>query len=389
MTLFTVVLLGGCGKEKTHETPTIKVKAERPKYMKFQKKIQLQGNVEPKNHANICARTDGVIDVMNVDEGSFVKKGELLFQSDKLNLETAVKVTEDDMKVAATQVNVQKGMLAISKAKYLKAQKDHKRSAQLIKHKAIALDTFEKTELQQVSANLGVQLEEAGLQAVKAKLEQARSNLEIAQKYYRDSQIKAPFDGVITLRYKEAGEYAKKGDKILRMENPKELEISLLMSAKYYSEIKPGKTKAIVRESSGKKLTETTVAYRAPTIDDLSRTFEIEVDLTKVNSFISGMLCSVDIILEERMGYGVPQEATLLRSGDRYVVYTPKNGKAKEMEIKKGITDNGFTELKNIDGNSKISVIVEGQGFLNEGAPISVIEQAKAESNKKPVNKEN
>jgi RND family efflux transporter MFP subunit len=377
-TLFLLLLAAGiiltgasCKKEKKVEHQAVKVRAMLPEHKVFKNRLTIHGNIEPDEYARICAKTEGTIDVMDVDEGDVVKKDQLLFQMDKLNLESAVEAAKQDLKVSESMYKVEVGNLAIAKAKYNKALKDHERSKKLIKYKAIAEDIFERTELQSTEAELGIKLAEASMLAFSAKVDKAKSDLAIAQKYYRDSLVKAPFNGVVVKRYMEQGEYAKKAEPILKLENLDTLEISLFLSGKYYSLIKPGKTPVNVYSKEGKKLLETTIAYCSPTIDSESRTFEVEIALPKREIFVSGMICKVDIILESSDGYGVPKEAVLQRGNGKSIIFVSENGKAKEIAVEKGISDGDFVELKNVDHN--LPVVVAGQAFLNDGDQISVI----------------
>lgn len=369
--------LPGCNKAKKRKQPEVGVKQELPQKMNFKKKIRLQGNVEPSEYTLICAKTDGTIDIMNVDEGDRAEKGKLLFQSDKLNLESQLEVAKKSLKVEESRALEAEANLALANAKLEKAQKDYDRSSRLLKHHAVAEGSHEKVELEWKEAKLNVQIAATTLKSAHTQVEQAKSNVNIAQKYYDDSLVKAPFHSVVTRRYKEEKEYAKKGDCILRIENPERLELSFLLSAKYYPQVIPGKTKAIIYSELGEKLKETPITYKSPTVDPESRTFEIEIKLLKKNSFVSGMLCDIDLILDERDAWGVPNEAVLLRDGHKNVVFTVKDGKAKEVVVEKGISDNGFTELKGIDESNIFPVVVEGQAFLNNGTPAKIIKNGK------------
>ncbi len=362
-----------CKKKKETSVAAVGVRTSLPRYMRFQSRIRLQGNVEPKEYALICAKTDGTIDIMEVDEGDRVKPGQLLFQSDKLNLESELEVAKKALKVKQSQVREAEANYLLNKAKLDKAVTDFKRHRNLQEVEAISKDEFEKKELSLREALINLKIAKTTVNSAKTVVEQSESNLAIAKKYYDDSLVKAPFAAVVTNRYKEPGEYAKKAECILRLENPEKLEITLLLSSKYYSRIIPGKTKAVIHSETGKKLKETTVAYKSPTIDTDSRTFEIKINLKEKGSFVSGMLCNIDLILADEKGYGVPKEAVLIRGEDEAVVFTVKDGKAEEIPVKKGLSYRGYTEIKNFNKSNLAPVVVQGQAFLNSGAAVNIV----------------
>ena len=370
--LCVIVLFCSCGKKEKRSKPPVNVEVAKPRYLKFQKKIRVQGNIEPKEYANICVRLDGVLENLMVDEGDRIKKGAMLFQCDKVNLENEVEVAEQNVNVAKTEETKALIQLEIEKIKLEKGGIDFDRAKKLIKAQAISKDTYERTELLWKKAKADLKRSEAHLQHVKALVEQAQSNVKIAKKELEDSMIKSPIDGVVTFVLKELGEYAKKGDCVLRIEKPDDLEISILLSSNYYSMIEKGKSKAIIYSLGGDKLMESIISYCSPSIDPTSRTFEIKIDLPKDKKLVSGMLCSIDLLFIEKMAYGVPTEAVMTRSGNRAIIFLLNQGKAEELEIKCGIIDNNYTEIKDlVDKN--ISVIVQGQSFLDDGTPVKII----------------
>ena len=373
--LAAILTLLTCSCKKKPETASAKVgvRIALPRYMTFQSRIRLQGNVEPKEYALICAKTDGTIDIMKVDEGDTVKRGQLLFQSDKLNLESELEVSKKALKVNESRTKEAEAYYMLSRAKLNKALKDYDRHKKLKDADAISDDEFEKKELSLREAYINLKISETTVQSARTVVEQAQSNLAITQKFYDDSLVKAPFASVVTNRYKEPGEYAKKADQILRLENPERLEITLLLSSKYYSQVIPGKTRAVIHSETGKKLKETIIAYKSPTIDTASRTFEIKIDLKEKNSFVSGMLCNIDLILAKSKGYGVPNAAVLIRGEDEAVVFTVKDGKAEELSVSKGLSYRGYTKISNFTKQNLVPVVVQGQAFLNNGTAVNVV----------------
>ncbi len=376
--LSIVLIFCSCGKREKIDKPPVNVEVEQPKYMKFKKKIRVQGNIEPKEYADICARIDGVLENMMVEEGDVVKKGMMLFQCDKFNLESEVEVAEQNVNVAKTKVKRALIQLEIETIKLEKGELDFKRAKKLIENRVISKDNFERIELLWEKAKADIKSAEANLEHTKAIVEQAQSNVKIAKKELDDSMIKAPIDGVITSVIKELGEYAKKGDCVLMVEKPDNLEISILLSSNYYSMIEAGKSKAVIYNLNEEVLTESVISYCSPSIDPTSRTFEIKIDLPNNKKLVSGMLCSIDLIFHEKMAYGVPTEAVMARRGNRSIIFVANKDKADALEIKCGIIDNNYTEIKDFVDNH-LSVIIKGQSFLDDGMKIKIIDKRSKE----------
>ena len=368
--------LPGCGEQKKAALPQERiqsVRVTRPVERDFTWSIRVQGNVQPMQKAEISSRINGNLDKKNVGDGQIVKRGEELFQVDESNLFNNVEIQKQKVEVAKAELETAKVDLELTRTILEKARKDYDRALQLSQSRAISDDAFERAVLNFQEAEANIKKAEAVEGHMAAKLKQEEGNLKIAEKQYDDSTVKAPFDGVVVSTSKDQGEYVKEGDIILLLENQDAYEISLLISSLYYDTVVAGKTPAVIYSIDGEKLATVPVSYRSPSIDKLSRTFEIKITLPKSDKIVSGMLCDIDLVLRRSHGYGVPSEAVLLRQNDRRIVYVDKNGIAEAVTVRVGIVDGGYTEL--LDGTElkDSEIIYEGQAFLNNGDRVSVI----------------
>ncbi len=377
--LLLFLLCSGCGEKKETDkvARTIPVRTSSPKERLFEKMIKVEGSVEPVNYADLCSRVSGVIDSIMVDEGSIVKKDQPLFQIDKLNLENSLEVARQNLMVTDASVKKVGIDLEISKIYREKAQIDFNRAETLKISKVISADEHEKADLnlKKCTANIGQM--QAELMHAEAVKNQAKSNVDIAVKELADSMIKAPFDGVITKKFMEIGEYADKSNKILEIEDPMNLEVVALITAKHYDSILPGKT--LARIISGGKKCEAPVSYRSPSVDPDGRTFEIKIRLPADSGFVSGMLCEVFLVAESRKAMGVPSEAIVEKSDSKNCIFIFKGGKAETCPVIIGIEQDGWTEITTDADILGAQVIVSGQVFLENASPVRMADTAKKE----------
>ena len=180
--------------------------------------------------------------------------------------------------------------------------------------------------------------------------------------------MKAPFDCIITDKYVEENEYVTAGQNILKLENQKQLEVICYISAVYYDLVQAGRTPVLVM-LDGVDKGRAVVTYKAPSIDPESRTFKLKVAVPPEIKLVSGTLCDLSIILEEKEAYGLPADALLLRANDRYIVYAigPDN-RAKSFDVVRGIVDGKYCEVVNAAELLKERFVVTGQTFVNNGS---------------------
>ena len=208
------------------------------------------------------------------------------------------------------------------------------------------------------------------LRTVDAKVDQAKLDLAICTKDLDDATEKAPYDGVVAVKYRENGEYMSRGMNIIRINDPKKLRAACLISAVYFDVIKPGATPIAV--NCGTRQIEAKADWCSPVVDPLSRTFTMRSYLPEGTPLIDGMLVDVDITLAERDGLGVPRDAVILKKGGRSAVFAVQDDKAVEIEVETGIVTDGFVEILNPDAVDGKDLVVSGQYFVDDGSPVSV-----------------
>ena len=348
----------------------VKVQTAPARQCHFRKQIRVQGTIEAYVFTNVAARAVGNMD-LKVDDGDQVKKGQILFTIDQTTLKNRVAQAEQAVKMIEESLHTVLQMDAnIAKTQLEKAQKDYNRNFKLHEQHAVSDNTFETFELALDNAQKSYEKVLAELNFTEIKTEQAKLDMAIANKDLNDATEIAPYDGVVTAKYHEDGEFVSKGMNIIRINDPQQLRAACLISAVYFDAVKPGETPVTV--SFHDRKLEAKADWCSPVIDPLSRTFTMRSYLPKGVPLMDGMLVDVDILLAERDGLGVPRDAVILKKGGRSAVFTVQDGKAQEIEVETGISSDGFTEILNPEAVAGKDIIVSGQYFVNDGSAVNV-----------------
>jgi len=141
--LFTSI---GCNKEETKQkiiTPTETIQqnyvTEKPTIVNYGNEIITTGSLSNKNEYQLSFMVGGIINYLSVDEGDYVKKGQLIA---KIN-QTSVKVMTDRLNLA-----------------YDKAKRDYARVEALYKDKVVTLENLQNAK--------------TGLESIRLQLENAK-----------------------------------------------------------------------------------------------------------------------------------------------------------------------------------------------------------------------
>ena len=355
---------------KSDHVYTIKVQTAMPRTHHFRKQIRVQGTIEAYIVTDVAARMPGNM-VLKVNDGDTIKKGQVLFTIDQDTLKNRVAQAEQAVRVVEESLHtVLKMDVDMAKTALDKAKKDYDRNKKLHEQHAVSDNTFESFELAYDKAQRTYEKVEAELHFAEIRADQSKLDLAIANKDLGDATERAPYDGVVTHKYHENGEFVGKGMSVLRINDPKKLRASCLISAVYFEAVKPGETPVAV--SFGGQKIEARADWCSPVIDPLSRTFTMRAYLPEGTPLLDGMLVDVDIRLAERDGVGVPRDAVVLKKGGKSMVFAVQDGKAQEIEVETGIASDGFLEILNPAAIEGKDIIVSGQYFVNDGSDVNV-----------------
>ncbi len=372
--IFTLTTGSGCSKDdskKVGERET-RVTLESLKKRVFRRQIPVQGTVYPVEYATISAKISGTLELLKVDEGDLREKGDTLFGIDRQILKNQVTVCEDEIKVKQAELESSKIALENAEISGRKAKVDYERYLSLWRSKVTSQADFESYETAYKKAQTEVKAAQAAITNAEAQLKQAQGNLVIAQKNLADSVLVAPFDCIVVDKYVEENEYVSAGQNILKLENQKNLEVICYISSVYYDLIQAGKT-PVEFSLDGQIKGKGVITYKAPSIDPESRTFKMKALVPPGTRLVSGTLCDMNIILEEKEAYGLPVDALLLRANDRYIVYAVDSGnRAKSFDVVRGIVDGKYCEVVNASGLLGERFVVTGQTFVNNGSLLRI-----------------
>lgn len=319
--LIALAVLGVLGVTWAAEVPLVTVCRVR-RGVVFEDTAFAQGTVRAKESATIAARVPGTIDELLVAEGATVKKGDALFRVDRANLENAVKLAEIADRKAAL---------------------DFRRMTRLVAEGAVTRDAFEKAEVQAKSAAL---------------------QLAVARKNLADSEVCAPFDGVITEKRRDMGDFVSPGAPVLRMDNTSAYEIRFALNASDYGKVKVGETVVCLAPAAGAPTNGFPVAYRSPSVNPATRTFEIRIAVPKTDDLAPGMIRDATVVFARTTSDALPAAAVNPLNGTNCVAVV-RGGRLAVLPVAAGVEQNGMRAVRGVPPDA--DVVAAAMLLFNEG----------------------
>jgi len=190
----SVILLSslGCGKSEQPQARPPEVEVVQVEQKDVPIWNEWVGTLEGFVNAQIKAQVTGYLLRQTYQEGSFVKKGQLLFEIDPRTFQAAL----DQAK--AQRANAE-GQLAQAEANQVKAQLDVNRYTPLAKEQAVSQQDLDNA----VQGNVAAQ---AQVRAAKAQIDAARAQVDAAQLNLSFTRIVSLIDGIVGVAQAQIGD---------------------------------------------------------------------------------------------------------------------------------------------------------------------------------------
>jgi RND family efflux transporter MFP subunit len=309
----------------------VSVSVSTVKRMAADRNISLIGTLATDKELNIAAEMQGKITSLNCEAGQSKTKG------------SVIATIDDKLKQLAVQT---------AKVSADKLKKDLTRKENLFK---------------------GGTATEQELDDARTSYENAKIQLEDAEKQLSYTKVTAPINGVITQKLVSEGTYLNVGTSIAYIVDISKLKVKLNVSETNVYFLKIGEKTVITAEAYQGVNFEGRISFVSPKGDETHNyPVEIEIVNSAKHPLKAGTFVNVNIkISGSGSGLFIPREA-LQGSIKDAMVYVAENGKAKLKKIVVGMQNND--ELEVLSGLSEgESVITNGQVNLTDDKPVKII----------------
>ena len=365
--------LAGCRKrDGASQEPQAFVTVAQMQKRIFQKHLPAKGVVHPIDSAIISAQTEGMVVNMNIVEGDYAKAGDVLFCTDRSNLEALASIRKDEIDILEAVLERAKIKAETAELTFRQLERDYERERKLREANVNSQAGFEAVETAFRKATLDITDTKVDIIKAQAQLQKARSNLDTILRDLEHTLYKAPYDCVVTERFVNPNEYVTPGQKILKIENHDRLQIICHIEGSHYDEVAVGRTRAEIFVN-GQSICAGIVTFKAPSVEPESQTFKLKIAIPKNTTITCGTSCDVKLILLEKEAWGIPGNA-LQADDDHHATafVAQEDGTAQRVQVTTGIVDGDFTEILNYQELRGFVFVTSGQEGLEDGMTIGV-----------------
>ena len=294
----------------------------------FKNYIDVQGRVDAEENIGLSTEMPGTITKINVKVGDQVSKGDVLAETDARIINKSI---------ADLQINTDLVNLIYEKQKNLWEQKIG-------------------TEVQFLQA--------------KTNKESIIKKMEILQQQLTMTKIISPINGTVDAIDIKAGQLAAPGMPAIRVINFSNLKIKAEVAESYASKIKKG-TEVVVHFPDRNDSIVSKINFVARTINNNSRSFNVEVLLDPTKEYLPNMVAKLNIndYQSPKSVIVISVKSILKDENNAAYVYVAADKIAKKQIVKLGKVYNGKAEIT--EGLSEGDILViAGYDLINEGDAI-------------------
>lgn len=337
-------------------TPAYAIQPAQPKVSVVQVKqesiadeIRVSGTVSSPRVSRLSTGVSGLVQNLHVDEGSVVKAGEILIDLDT-QLET--------LSLQAAQAMVQHAKEQLSDTKRLLEE-----GMRLAEKDMISI-----SELQSLQTK--VKIDNASLQRYNAEKDLQKARLKL-------HRLIAPFDGVVSKRLVELGEWVKPGDATMELVANRNLRIDFQIPQEAFPIIDTTSEIRIELDAIPDKTLPGQIQTVIPYSKSDARTFLLRTRLTESNPVIApGMSASGLLRLKTDAANITISHDTILRHPDgRATVWVVNTINGKHTVSERNVTTGSrFNDrISILDGlESGERIILEGKELLKDGQTVTL-----------------
>ena len=265
--------------------------------------VEVPGSLLPFEETQIKAEVSGRIVKLNLEEGSTVKKGDLLVKLFDQDLQAQLRKLTIQLQIAQKTVERQKELLTIS----------------------------------------GISQQEYDLSAL--AVDNLKADIESTRIAISKTEIKAPYDGTIGLRNVSLGSYISPAEVITSIRQVNQLKLEFSIPEKYAKNIAKG-YQILFRVDGGSKAHKATVIATEGSVEQTTRTLKIKAQVNQIDpELVPGTFAKVNLQLgNDAHAMLVPTQSVIPQARNKQIIVFRKDS-AVFTVVETGIRDSAFVQV--------------------------------------------
>lgn len=364
------------------------------------RRINLLGQVEASERATIRTQTEGVVQQVFVQPGDRVTAGRTIAILDNADQQLALaeaqaRLAQERSNLARLQVGTRPEIIAqrqselsATQAREREALDNVQRTSGLVAQGALSqrtlveagagLDAARGERLRAAAAlaeaQAGPTREEIAAQS--GVVAAAQSAVNQARLALGRTRVTAPSDGVVQAREVSVGDYVERSSPMVTLVDRATLDVFLEVPEELSSQVTPGLPVTLSARAVPGWQGRAIITGVMPTANATSRRQMVRVRLDNPDRrLLPGMAIQGELQQRSNQPSFVVSRDALVRRGDRWLVYTVANGRARQFDVELVADMGREMAIYHEQLQAGQPVVVRGADILSDGAAVQVKQQ--------------
>ncbi len=330
------------------------------------------GTLEARVKVTVSPKISGRLQEIHVDQGDRVAQGDLLVRLDDAELRQQVEIVQASLAASKAAVGRLKTDRQRAEAVLSQARRQHQRVRQLMASNA-------QTEADMDKAVESLAIAEAGLARAEAAIAEGETQVIAAEKtlaYHRtrldDTQITAPFEGLIVRRMLDPGDVAVPGSPMLTLVSLEELWISAWVDETVMAQLAEDQPARVVFRSEADRSYPGRIVRLGKEADRETREFIVDVRVLELpHNWAIGQRAEV-YIETARQADCLRLPVTFLQRREKILgVFLDHQGKAQWQPVKLGLHNpEWFEVVSGVQSGDVVVLPIDTRISLSDGERI-------------------
>jgi len=333
--------------------------------------FEATGSLTGDEQTDVSPEIAGKVVAVAVEMGSYVKRGQVMVRLDDVDLKLRVQQAEaqvDQAKASLRQAEEKVGIrpgqsfevnklpeVANARVALDLAEKNLRRSEKLIESGDVSRSMYDQQKAQrdqareQYEAALSLARQNyAAVMTARANVANAESQLNLARRNLSYANVHSPFDGYVSDRSADLGEYVTTTSKVATVVRINPLRVRIDIPEQAIPAVSVGQSVSVTTSAWPDRNFSGRIARISPNVTPTSRTLTVEAEIENSSGALKPGQFATVRILEPRAEPAtlVPARAVRTESGVSRV-FVIKEGHAQERLVQLGQTEGDLVEIKN------------------------------------------
>ena len=265
----------------------------------------ITGSIQPERRADLRAELPAIVLEVAKENGDTVRRGDLLVRLDATSIRDSL---------ASAEASGRAAQLA-----YEQAGRQLERMNTLRSSGMTSAQAMEDAEIRR--------------NATQSEVEATKARTVLARQQLQRTEIRAPFDGIVSDRKVSAGDTAQIGKELVKVIDPTSMRFEALVSADHVGEVKAGQAVHFRVQGYGDQEFVGKIRRVNPAANTTTRQVEVLVDFTgKTEPKLAGLYAEGRVETASRASLTIPASA-VVRDGEKALAWRVKDSKVQKVPL--------------------------------------------------------